>query len=440
LKPEVDPGWKFWTMKRSSSNSSGGGSTISSNIPPVGGNNGSSSSSYQQQHHVGNNRSNNLKRMMVGSTHEEIQEESKLITDADEANELLESYYTKGFIRPSDMHVFKEEVSPQQWSRRIKTLERIGDKVPVYNVYPAYATFNRHAHHLRHLFQEYDTSSGGGGGDLSHKRTSLFTPKDKLYLTRLLLEEVFDFDVLKYHGIIEAIMPLHDSQCTFGDVDVDTLLHDWALPWYSSSSKRIGGPWLSHWTSSSDYAYDCPFYYWPWAQPFNDIRNYFGENIALYYAWIGNYSFSLLFPAFLGIVLEVVEILEVGSLQSRAAAADDDAVNVVNSSGMMIWYLIVYSLCISLWTLHFVRSWESEEKCCGVKWGNLKEATTHAEVPRSQFLGDGDFYEPWYAQAVCFTTTNGNGNGGDRGKRMSRVSFEIETYYPSFKRNLHVSY
>lgn len=55
-------------------------------------------------------------------------------------------------ISPNDLAVFDEEVAPNQWSRRAHALERIADRVPVANRFPAYAEYTDDDKH-RHLFQ-----------------------------------------------------------------------------------------------------------------------------------------------------------------------------------------------------------------------------------------------------------------------------------------------
>ena len=41
-------------------------------------------------------------------------------------------------------------------------------------------------------------------------------------------------------------------------------------------------------------------------QPLTDIRNYFGEFNAMYYAWVGSFICTLIIPALIGLVLSVV--------------------------------------------------------------------------------------------------------------------------------------
>jgi hypothetical protein len=41
---------------------------------------------------------------------------------------------------------------------------------------------------------------------------------------------------------------------------------------------------------------------WRWSRvPLNSIREYFGEEIALYYAWLLEYTHALIYPAIIGV-------------------------------------------------------------------------------------------------------------------------------------------
>ncbi|CAM9744332.1 unnamed protein product, partial [Sphacelaria rigidula] len=98
-------------------------------------------------------------------TEEEVVEEQRMYAK-DEANETLEKLFQaraiKGICRfytltaekisPNDLAVFDEEAAPNQWSRRVHALERIADRVPVANRFPAYAAYSNEDKH-RHLFQ-----------------------------------------------------------------------------------------------------------------------------------------------------------------------------------------------------------------------------------------------------------------------------------------------
>lgn len=48
------------------------------------------------------------------------------------------------------------------------------------------------------------------------------------------------------------------------------------------------------------------FYSVPWTVPYYDIKEYFGEKIALYNVFIGHYSYWLLLPASVGFVFQMI--------------------------------------------------------------------------------------------------------------------------------------
>jgi hypothetical protein len=41
----------------------------------------------------------------------------------------------------------------------------------------------------------------------------------------------------------------------------------------------------------------------PWGQPLDDIKDYFGEKVGLYFAWLGHYTTWLIFPSIVGVLL-----------------------------------------------------------------------------------------------------------------------------------------
>jgi hypothetical protein len=51
---------------------------------------------------------------------------------------------------------------------------------------------------------------------------------------------------------------------------------------------------------------ECQLIERPFAQPLSDIREYFGEKVALYFAWLGYYTIYLLFPAILGCLMLIL--------------------------------------------------------------------------------------------------------------------------------------
>lgn len=86
------------------------------------------------------------------------------------------------------------------WSRRVHTLERIADKVGITNQYKAYSAFTTKPH-LRYLFQTYSGVRG----------STLFLVKDRLYLTKSILDDFFDMGIFLEEGIVMDVIAMHDA-------------------------------------------------------------------------------------------------------------------------------------------------------------------------------------------------------------------------------------
>jgi len=111
-------------------------------------------------------------------------EEEKRIYKKDEANVILEKLYSAGKISPNDLGVNEDKETPVTWSRRVHALERVADQVQIWNQYPAYAPFVPEPH-LRYLYETYPSVRG----------RTLFRAKDRLYLTKSILDDYFDLEV-----------------------------------------------------------------------------------------------------------------------------------------------------------------------------------------------------------------------------------------------------
>lgn len=312
----------------------------------------------------------------------ELVEEAREI-DKTEASERLENLYTAGKISSNDMAVLDEfEPTKKHWSRRIHTLERVADKVPCTNCWPAFAEYSTDSH-LRHLFKEYPTPRGF---------TSLFLPKDRIYLTKRVMDQYFDFGVLVEKEIVVGITALHDAN--LGErVDRDWLLQHWVF-WWRADPATTGSPRVTH-LYVEDTGSLCPRYLRPWAQPLMEIRNYFGEKIAFYFAWLGFYGLSLVVPALAG----------GACLLYDAVLGTGDEERGVHPEQLFLAVLLVG------WVAYYKDAWDVEEQWCALKWGTADYAEVEADRP--QFYGDPD--DPL---------------------RLSPITNKMETYYPDEKRSL----
>ncbi|KAJ1413447.1 calcium-activated chloride channel-domain-containing protein [Ochromonadaceae sp. CCMP2298] len=116
----------------------------------------------------------------------------------------------------------------------------------------------------------------------------------------------------------------------------------------------------------------------PWNTPTHDLKEYFGEKIALYVVFLGHYSFYLLIPAIIGLIFQIV----------------------VWASGN---YSVVafYSLLIVAWGLVMLEYWRRQEHTTAMKWGmgtfenhEQNRPEFHGSLVRSHINGGEMVYFP----------------------------------------------
>merc|ERR1711923_599662 len=79
-----------------------------------------------------------------------------------------------------------------------------------------------------------------------------------------------------------------------------------------------------------------------------EIRNYFGEKIAFYFAFLGFYTKSLLFPTLIGIILFVQQLLS----------------DRLDPPVTTLWIFRIIA-----WGITFCKSWSRRETDLAQRWG-----------------------------------------------------------------------
>ncbi|XP_008578779.1 PREDICTED: anoctamin-8 [Galeopterus variegatus] len=123
-------------------------------------------------------------------------------------------------------------------------------------------------------------------------------------------------------------------------------------------------------------------------QPLDDICDYFGVKIAMYFAWLGFYTSAMVYPAVFGSVLYTF------------TEADQTSRDVS---------CVVFALFNVIWSTLFLEEWKRRGAELAYKWGTLDTPGEAMEEPRPQFRGV---------------------------RRISPVTQAEEFYYPPWKRLL----
>ena len=103
----------------------------------------------------------------------------------------------------------------------------------------------------------------------------------------------------------------------------------------------------------------------PWDIPFFDIKEYFGEKIALFNVFMGHYSLWLVIPSIVGLAFQLV-VLGTFNLSSPV--------------------LPFYSVIITLWGIVMLEYWKRENAKIALFWGVTQ--FEERELDRSEFTGE----------------------------------------------------
>jgi len=200
--------------------------------------------------------------------------------------------------------------------------------------------------------------AGAGYGIFTRARRDLFEMQEDVSRFRsgiriALIESIISGDIReggaginlrkkRLRGVVSNFYALHDKP------RLKELLEEWAKP------KNFYKP-----------------------QPMDKIRNYFGEEIAFYFAWLGFYTQMLLLASVVGAITTVFWGLNIGK-----------------PNNWSIWIVTLYSIFLALWATLFLEYWKRKNNTLAFEWGVLDFEDVVAERP--EFLGEesyGTYYE-----------------------------------------------
>jgi anoctamin-10/anoctamin-7 len=122
----------------------------------------------------------------------------------------------------------------------------------------------------------------------------------------------------------------------------------------------------------------------PWTQPFDQIRDYFGEKIALYYQFMGHYTLWLVVPAIIGVVVQQLVWskpdypLNLAKYQLNITASPPTGYDPQVFQGL-------YAFIMSLWAVVMLEYWKQKESRIALTWGMTQFEA--AEPDRPEYIG-----------------------------------------------------
>ncbi|XP_034033119.1 anoctamin-10 [Thalassophryne amazonica] len=120
-------------------------------------------------------------------------------------------------------------------------------------------------------------------------------------------------------------------------------------------------------------------------QPLDSINEYFGSSIGFYFSFLDFYTWSLLPPAILGLIItyfsgEVQKEMMQSFSSSQATGGDDD------DAGLTISGYMIQAVFSMIWSTIIMEMWKRRSSSLSYRWGTLYLAERFAE-PRPSFHG-----------------------------------------------------
>ncbi|XP_063683755.1 anoctamin-7-like isoform X16 [Bolinopsis microptera] len=198
---------------------------------------------------------------------------------------------------------------------------------------------------------------------------------------------------LKLKGVYTDVFILHDRPST---------LHRRKAFKEEDEDSKVVDPRAELWSS---------WKLWYKFQPLWKIRNYFGEKIAFYFAWIELYILTLIVPTIFGIVSFIYGI----SYSGKGVSLDEENVTTALYNAFTIFNNPLtpwFSLALCIWGTLFVEQWKRRSNSLKYEWdvSNFEQL----EPDRPQFYGSKT--------------------------RKNPITEEEEWYYPFYRLYLKISF
>jgi hypothetical protein len=174
------------------------------------------------------------------------------------------------------------------------------------------------------LYRHYDSNNKR---ETYESGSSTFRSVDRIRLVNQIIDRHLNLPSLVNQKLLQDFFALHDQ------AELKTLQNEWALNWTMVS------------------------------QPLGQIRNYFGEKIALYFAWLEFYTYALVFPAVYGLIMFTLTYI----------------------SGNVGYAMVIFGGLVSVWSTLFCEMWKRKNQFYNTWWGMT--TFKQQELARPEFTG-----------------------------------------------------
>ncbi|DBA00328.1 TPA: LOW QUALITY PROTEIN: hypothetical protein N0F65_001523 [Lagenidium giganteum] len=290
----------------------------------------------------------------------EIKNDLKVM-DVHSAKGKLKLLLSKEIISRKEAVIFPME-TPRRMSARLNVLLRswrmASGSLVCTNRHPAFALYRPRAD-LQYLYKRYPNRLDLPG---TFRRSAVLRTVDCLRIAATIIEAEFDIDRMLDNNVIGIFTCLHGAS-RFDYNNQRSLFKSWITFWKPFWLPGEFSP-HTHWFLNRLGRLH------PFRQPLQAVRDYFGENIAFYFAWSGFYGQCLVVPALLAIPL-FVSMTTPSSLVlvwNFLLGQDSDLVHS-KQPPLISQDAVVFSYEIILWGFFFIKLWERRSVWYQLEWG-----------------------------------------------------------------------
>lgn len=171
-------------------------------------------------------------------------------------------------------------------------------------------------------------------------KRDVFKPYDRVKLIMLMMDQCIDFNEMNRENAVGEIVPLHNNYLLYGtkfapkSKTLSKLKTKFSFEGNESKGTRLEGAFLEHDTVSLKKAWNKVLFV-----PYLEIRNYFGEQIAFYFSFLGHYTRFLIFPAVIGIPAWLISIF------------------LKDTHIVYKCFVVIYSFTLIIWAAIFLQTW-----------------------------------------------------------------------------------
>jgi hypothetical protein len=127
---------------------------------------------------------------------------------------------------------------------------------------------------------------------------------------------------------------------------------------------------------------------WKWAnpQPLDQMQAYFGEELTLYFAWLGFYNYALILPSLLGLAIFVAVILTTMGNEADEVGEPGTGTRATNVAGFLN---TIYAGIMMIWVTLYLEFWKRYNAKLAFRWNMLNYEVS--ERSRPEYRGDLQF-------------------------------------------------